>query len=93
MFMNLIEPTELFSQRHLQAAQDIFAYTAADPLIVKVLAAGPEHAMVVLNRVVRQLPYRCKREKLALGRAVLQRITALLRAGKIRRIRRRFLTL
>lgn len=91
--MNVIEPNELFSQRHLQAAEDLFAFTVADPLILKALAAGPQQMMRVLNRVVRQLPYRCKREKLALGRAVLQRITALLRAGKIRRIRRRFLTL
>ncbi len=91
--MNLIEPTELFTQRHLQAAEDVFAYTAADPLILKALAAGPEHAMSVLNRVVRQLPYKTKRQKVAVGRAVLGRFTALVRAGKIRRTRRHYLML
>jgi len=89
--MNLIEPTELFTQRHLQVAQDAFAYTVADPHIMGALAAGPQHVMRVLNLVVRQLPYRCKREKVAVGRAVLGRITALIHAGKIRRTRRKFL--
>jgi len=89
----IIEPHELFSARQLQAAQDAFAYTAADPHIFSALASGPQHGMRVLNRVVRQLPYNTKRQKIAVGRAVLGRITALIRAGKIRRLKRKYLEL
>ncbi len=89
----IIEPHELFSERQLQAAQDTFAFTAADPHILSALAAGPQHGMRVLNLVVRKLPYKTKRQKVAVGRAVLKRITELIHAGKIRRLRRKYLEL
>jgi len=87
--MNVIfAPNILFTERQQPATRDANLFTAADPHILRAVAVGPQPLMTVLNSVVRQLPYHSKREKLAVGRAVLKRMGELVRAGRLRRVRR-----
>ena len=92
--MNLIiEPQVVFDQRHLQAAQNAFAFTAADPHIFNLLRAGPVRIMTAVNKVGRILPSSGKLEKVAIKRRTLKRVGELIGQGKLRRIGRVFLSL
>ena len=89
----IIEPEQIFTERTLQAAQDALAFTAADPHIIRLLQAGPQRIMAVVNAVGRLLPSTCKRQRVAIKQQTLRRITVLIRRGTLKRIRRVFIGL
>jgi hypothetical protein len=75
------------------ALEDVFAYTQADHHIVGLLRAGPMKLTSVLNVTARLVPSRCKRKRMAIKHAILIRLCELIRSGRLRRIRRKFIGL
>jgi hypothetical protein len=84
----LIEPESTFANRHAPVTEDVFAFTQADDLIFGLLRAGPQRLTTVLNTTARMIPARSKRNRMAAKRAILGRLGALIRAKRLRRIRR-----
>ncbi|MCL4785407.1 MAG: hypothetical protein KJ070_01235 [Verrucomicrobia bacterium] len=84
----LIEPESTFADRHAPVTEDVFAFTQADDLIYAQLRAGPQRLTTVLNTAARMLPTQSKRHHMAAKREILLRLGALIRAKRMRRIRR-----
>jgi hypothetical protein len=89
----LIEPEAALAERHAYVRQDVFAYTAADPVIFGQLQGGPMRLMTLLNVTARLMPFRSKRQKLAIKHEVLMRLTSLIRGRQLKRLKRKFVSL
>ncbi len=89
-----IEPEPRCIERHQHTLfDDPFAFTEADQHIYKLLQAGPQRVTTVINKVARILPSTSKRQRTAIQRQTLLRVTTLIRRGKLRRNRRIFVGL
>ena len=89
----LIEPEAAFARRHAHIQEDAFAFTDADHLILNQLRGGPVRLTTVLNITARAMPARCKRRRMAIKHEILLRLGEMIRQGRLRRVRRRFIAL
>jgi hypothetical protein len=88
-----VDPNAGLSEQLSSVPEDFGAFTEADECIFNMLETGPILQMTLVNKASRLLPYRSKRQKLAIKWSILKRIGELIRAGKLRRIKRKYVRL